>query len=430
MKWKFWDKAQAPTREVPAWPSDAYQSVKYLFGFYAMQDSMPFHEWKSPLVTVSPALEDTVKIAVRALQTRFYFWLLERHSGILEAEIAKDGFLGLLTQAGDDPETDLGSMTRFLLDMSDDALKTAEQQGEKIIKTSSGDVAVPPEYFMALHILVRMPDSPYYNLYTDPEFGGDEWTLAECLVHGKDAAKTFFTPMIEAVTTFDASQFPEWAWRRKPGAYERQLQRRHNNLLFPAARRVVTTADVLAARRQDAADYKALVDKCRAIEMPETLPRNWNDYLNGIREQVDELKARARQIGGDTTTVTDALNSTRLDFGNVWRECMKNNPEGLRLYEIAEASAREYDEMFRGDFGNQLLREDPTIPAGELVPSLLCEDPATVRSFWEKLPEAQREATNKWAADSIHAAMAEGFDIGSIREQLFAMDWPRSPATA
>jgi hypothetical protein len=283
--------------------------------------------------------------------------------------LAKDGFLGLLTQASDNPETDLGSMTRFLLDMIDDALKTAEQQGEKIIKTSSGDVAVPPEYFMALHILVRMPDSLYYNLYTDPEFGGDEWALAECLVHGKDAAKTFFTPMIEAVTTFDASQFPEWAWRRKPGAYERQLQRRHNNLLFPAARRVVTTADVLAARRQDAADYKALVDKCRAIEMPETLPHNWNDYLNGIREQVDELKARARQIGGDTTTVMDALNSTRLDFGNVWRECMKNNPEGLRLYEIAEASAREYDEMFRGDFGNQLLREDPTIPAGELVPS-------------------------------------------------------------
>ena len=426
MKWKFWDKAQAPTREVPDWPSDAYQSVKYLFGFYAMQDSMPFHEWKSPLVTVSPAIEDTVKIAVRALQTRFYFLLLERRIGIHEAEIAKDGFLGLLTQASDDPENDLGRMTRLLLGMIDDALKTAEQQGEKTIKTPDGDVAVPPEYFMALHILIRMPDSPYYNLQTDPEFGQNDWALAECLVHGKEAAKTFFTPMIEAVTTFDVSQFPEWAWRKKPGAYERQLQRRHKNLLFPAARRVVTTADVLAARRKDAADYKAVVDKCRAIEMPENLPRNWNDYLDGIREQIDELKARARQIGGDTTTLMNALNSTRLDFGNVWRECMKNNPEALRLYEIAEAAAREHDEMFRGDFGNQLLRDDPTIPASELVPSLLCEDPETVASFWRKLSEAERANTNKWAADSLHTAIAEGFDIGSVREQLFAMDWPRS----
>jgi hypothetical protein len=369
MKWKFWDKAQAPTREVPAWPSDAYQSVKYLFGFYAMPDSMPFHEWKSPLVNVSPALEDTVKIAVRALQTRFYFLLLERHIGILEAEIAKDAFLGLLTQLSDDSENDLGRMTRFLLDMIDDALKTAERQGETIIKTPSGDVAVPPEYFMALHILVRMPDSPYYNLETDPQFGEDDSALAECLVHGKDAAKTFFTPMIEAVTTFDVSQFPEWAWRRKPGAYERQLQRRHKNMLFPAARRVVTTADVLSARRKDAADYKALVDKCGALDLSETLPRHWKDYLNNIREQIDELKARARQIGGDTTKIIDHLNSTRRDMGNVWRECMKNNPEVLRLYEIAEAAAREYDEMFRGDFGNQLLRDDPTIPASELVPS-------------------------------------------------------------
>jgi len=424
MKWNFWEKTPKKP-ESPAWPTDAYQSVKYLFGFYSMTDSMPFSEWKSPLVKVPPALEDLVKIAVRALQTRFYFFLLERRIGILETEIAKDGFLELLTQVSDSPKDDLGNMTRFLLGMIDDALKTAEHQGKKLIKTPDGELEVPVEYFMALHILMCMPDSPYYNA-DDPNFHGNEWMLAECLVHGKDAAKTFFTPMIEAVATFDVSQFPVWAWRKKPGAYERQLQRRHKNLLFPAARRVVITADVLAARRKDAADYKAVVDKCRAIEMPETLPPNWNDYLNGIREQIDELKARARQIGGDTTTLMDALNSTRLDFGNVWRECMKNNPEALRLYEIAEAAAREHDEMFRGDFGNQLLRDDPTIPASELVPSLLCEDPEAVASFWRKLPEAERANTNKWAADILHAAIAEGFDIGLVREQLFAMDWPRS----
>jgi hypothetical protein len=43
---------------------------------------------------------------------------------------------------------------------------------------------------------------------------------------------------------------------------------------------------------------------------------------------------------------------------------MKNNLEGLRLYEIPEAKAREYDQEFRGDFGEQLLRDDPCIPAG------------------------------------------------------------------
>jgi hypothetical protein len=430
MKWKFWEKPQPAPPAVPAWPTDAYQSVKYLFGFYSMTDSMPFREWKSPLVDVSPALGDTVNIAVRALQTRFYFWLLERHIGILETEIAKDGFLGLLTQLSEGgTDNDLGRMTRFLLSMIDDALKTAEREGEKIIKTATGDVVVPPEYFMALHVLMRMPDSPYYNSETNPDFKSDDWALTECLVHGKDAAKTFFTPMVEAITGFDVNQFPEWTWREKPGAHERHLQRRYKNLLFPAARRVVTTADVLDARRKDAAEYKALVDKIGAIEMPETLPRNWNGYLDNIREQIDELKARSRQIGGDTTKITDHLNRTRRDFGNVWRECMKNNPEGLRLYEIAEASALKYDEDFRGDFGNQLLRDDPCIPAGEVVPSLLCEDSKTVASFWEKMPEANRATIDRSIADCIHDATTEGFQIGAVREQLLAMGWPRSPAT-
>jgi hypothetical protein len=220
------------------------------------------------------------------------------------------------------------------------------------------------------------------------------------------------------------------SWRETPGAHERHLQRRYKNLLFPAARRVVTTADLLEARGKDAAEYKDLVDKIGAIELPEDFPNNWNEYLTNITEQIDTLKRRARQIGGDMTQIMHHLNSTRSDMGNIWRECMKNYPEGLRLYEIAEAAAREHDQTFRGEFGNQLLRDDPCIPAGELAPSLLCENPKTVAAFWEVLPEANRNAFDKMVADCIHEATAEGFEIGTVREQLLAMDWPRSPAAA
>jgi hypothetical protein len=226
----------------------------------------------------------------------------------------------------------------------------------------------------------------------------------------------------------DARQ--EVAWREKPGAHERHLQRRYNNLLFPAARRVVTAEDVLAARRMDAAEYKDLVDKIGTINLPEDFPNNWNEYLTNITDQIDTLKRRARQIGGDMTQIMHHLNSTRSDMGNIWRECMKNRPESLRLYEIAEAAARKYDEEFRGDFGNQLLRDDPCIPAGELAPSLLCEDAKTVAAFWEKLPEANRKTFDKMVADCIHGAMAEDFEIGTVREQLLAIGWPRSPAAA
>lgn len=42
-----------------------------------------------------------MRISVRALQTRLYFWLLERRFGVPETEIAKDGFLQLLTRLSD-----------------------------------------------------------------------------------------------------------------------------------------------------------------------------------------------------------------------------------------------------------------------------------------------------------------------------------------
>jgi hypothetical protein len=218
-----------------------------------------------------------------------------------------------------------------------------------------------------------------------------------------------------------------WVWKAKPGAHERHLQRRYQNPLFSAARRVVTAADVADARRKDAVELRDLMTKVGAINLPDDFPNNWNQYLGSIREEIDGLKKRTRQIGGETTKLMDHLNATRSDMMNIWRECTKNtNPENVRLYEIAEASAREYDQTFRGDFGEQLLRDDPCIPAGELAPSLLCEDPRSVAAFWSMLPEANKPAFDKMVADCIHAATAEGFQIGEVREQLLAMGWPRS----
>jgi hypothetical protein len=282
---------------------------------------------------------------------------------------------------------------------------------------------------MARHLLMRMPNSPYYNAESDAEFDEDDWALTECLIHGKDAAIEFFTPMIDAVTSFDVTQFPEWSWRQKPGAYERHLQRRHNSLLFPAPRRLVTTSDVLDARRKDDAEFHELREKVKAIELPEKLPLNWVDFLADIRQQIDALKKRALQIGGDTTKIMYVLNSTRSNMADVWRASNKGDAESLRLYEIAEATARKRDEIFRADFCNQLLRDDRCIPLEELVPALLSEDVASVAAYYWMLGDAERTTGKQWAAQIVMDAEKEGFDIMSIKEQLYAMGWPRPAAT-
>ena len=221
-------------------------------------------------------------------------------------------------------------------------------------------------------------------------------------------------------------QFPEWTWRTTPGAFERHLQRRHNNPLFPPERRTVSTLDVLEARRKDDAEYQELLKDVKAIELPEELPYDWNAFLSDIRERIDALTKRAREVGGDTSKIRGYLESLRGKMSEVWRSCMKGNENALKLFEAAEASAKAYDEQFRGEFGNQLLRKgEKSIPPADVIPALLCEDPKSVAAFYETLPEDNRKNLQKWVADIIARASKEGFDIMTVKEQLYALGWPR-----
>jgi hypothetical protein len=410
------------------WPTDAYQSVRFLLGFFLMPDSLPFREWKKTSVDLSPAMERTVKIAVRALQTRLYFEMLKERFSAAEAEIARDCFIQLLSDLDEDRETGGGNIMRYMLQLIDDAAKSAAKAGTKRIPTPDGDVETPLEYSMALFLMVSIPVSPYYDSKRLTHLGMEDLEFTRCLIHGKEWAIEFFTPMIDAITSFDVTRFPRWTWRSKPGAHERHLQRRHNNLLFPGPRRVVTTSEVLEARRKDDAEFRQLAINAKSIELPKHLPIDWQGFLSNIRERIDLLKKRAKQIGGDTTQIMDLLQSLRDAMANVSREQMRGNVEALSLFERAEAMAKEQDKIFRLDFINQVLRKDDCIPREELVPALLCEDAATVAAFCELTGEAQRKDAQLWAAQITKEAEKEGFDIMSIKEQLYALGWPRPSA--
>ena len=66
---------------------------------------------------------------------------------------------------------------------------------------------------------------------------------------------------------------PHLEWNANPGFYERQLQRRHSNLLFPFAKRRVSRQDLYIACLLDASEANAFRQDCIAClkkitEMP------------------------------------------------------------------------------------------------------------------------------------------------------------------
>jgi hypothetical protein len=191
---------------------------------------------------------------------------------------------------------------------------------------------------------------------------------------------------------------------------------------------VVTAADVLEARRKDDAEYNELVERVKTIELPDTLPSNWGAFFNNIRERIDELKVRARQIGGDTTKIVAVLDSTRTNMMAAWRVCLKGDAETLKVLDRADAMARAQNEMFDGDFINQMMRKDSCIPREEITPAILTEDANTVAMCWAIMDEPAKAVTKQLVAEIVSNAQKEGFDILSIKEQLCAMGWPRSTA--
>jgi hypothetical protein len=224
------------------------------------------------------------------------------------------------------------------------------------------------------------------------------------------------------------TQSTDWIWRARPGAHERHLQRRYNNLLFPALRRIVTLPDVITARRKDDSEFNELREQVKTIELPDTLPQNWGAFLNNIRERIDAAADHAREIGGDTSLIIDLLASTRSNMMLVWRTCLKADSETLRKLDEAEALHIRQQIIFHADFINQIRRKDRCIPVEEWVPAMLCEDADTVAACWAVWEESMRNQVKLWAAQVVLAAQKEGFNILSIKEQLYVLGWPRQEA--
>lgn len=426
--WKFWERSQgkslASFSRLMEWPTSAYDSVKFLFGMY-VQSTPPFADWCDGQETLLPELDDLARHNVKGQQLGLWFDLYRQRRGPIEANMLRDAFCSLFDSTAE-PGKGIGTQIRWLLDFQDRAI--AEASAAPADKKAALDAvfgnAVPLEYYIAMYQLLAFPDSPYKADGPHPP-QSQEIALCIKLLTAKRSAYECFAPMIDAIKHFNATEIPSWEWLRAPGAFERHLQRRWRNPLFPAERRAVSTADVYEARLKDS---QAFEDARKAVREIITgfEDNRWLSDLNGFREHIDAAREQLQSVGGDIADLDDLLKKCRTLLMEEWRSRLRGDQQGLEALDEAEDAHTKKEALLGTTFWRQLKSPAAPIPKGELVPALLCEDPRTVARFVEVLPETERKDALHWAAAVISAADTEGFDVMTIKEQLYALGFPRS----
>lgn len=160
-------------------------------------------------------------------------------------------------------------------------------------------------------------------------------------------------------------------WSEHPGCFERHLQRRYKNILFPIERRDVSINEILEARRKDELEQKAFYNDVKSIgaEMERlefVRPASTLRDSSSV-QKVQALLKQAASIGGNIQNAILLLETSEkqmLEGMVTLRPDLKDQIDIINSLSSLE----------RNTFIAQSTRAETPILPEEQIASLLCED--------------------------------------------------------
>lgn len=180
---------------------------------------------------------------------------------------------------------------------------------------------------------------------------------------------------------------PQIEWAAKPGFYERQLQRRHNNVLFPADKRRVSQQDLYIARQLDEEErldfleqWKRFLEKL--VGGAGIVPAS---EATDLLHDLYDLLERAALIGGETTTQVEQVHEAYQALLAQLYDSFKDNPQATETLKSAEHSRWKGSAFLLDPRFRQVFR---IADEADMVPAVLSEGEETVRAVVDTLDAA------------------------------------------
>lgn len=189
-------------------------------------------------------------------------------------------------------------------------------------------------------------------------------------------------------------------WSDSPGYYERQLQLRHNNPLFPAHKQCVSQHDVYIARQLDAQEQEEFFREwkdCleRIVKGQDFIATS--DAINHLHE-LHSLIEKAALLGMDSGETVENIRQTYRSILSALYEGLKSQPEATRSLQEAEQTRWAGSELRVSGPVQQLLRIED---ASDVIPWLMTHDVAVIAAVVATLDESRLRAVR----DSVVSMM-------------------------
>jgi hypothetical protein len=264
--------------------------------------------------------------------------------------------------------------------------------------------------------------------------------LANCLSNARGSAEDVFPGLVammdftpESVDSVKRRDFyagRTCRWSQHPGSFERHLQRREGNPMFPEPLRSPTDEEIKAAREKDRADYRTAEEATRrwlegvaSLSGDNATVGNLDPYHKSAAD-VMVLCARA---GETAETLWHRIKSADETIAAVIiRAIEKSSPEDAARLRAFDAKWFPLKDLRAHPFFAQCGRQDGPIAPDEIVAALLCESVQTIQEMVginnalvaQALGPNETEAWYQQAVVLADRAKNAKFDIPAIEQKL------------
>lgn len=212
----------------------------------------------------------------------------------------------------------------------------------------------------------------------------------------------------------------------RPGCFERHLQRRYHNPLFPEALRNPSQEEVNQARERDRGELEGFYRDLQVTlnEVGNLPPQVESQTVLGFKERLDRLYEVCAGLPGDHDQDKRGIRKVYDLIVARIREGAEHDPYAKFQLDQEQEAREMHRKLLEFPLLVHLLRPDTPIEADHLVPTLLSETDEAVQAVMALFSPDQQAELRASARQLLDRLEAAGQPQPAARVRLQAMETP------